>query len=114
MCIECFTDNIEKFESSMDFDLLDNALAMKLPHSMTMVKTNEIYRSVCFKIYKCNYCGENWCLSEPENAWRGFFCRERNVTDKIDAMIFGDNTKRGIGCIILIVLIIIIFMVFKH
>lgn len=86
MCEYCFNYNIEFFESYQDYDILvTNPNFVKLrkvsqiPDEWTKPKFQIFGISIGgskkrgYSLYECNKCKKKWMLSEPENAWRGYF-----------------------------------------
>lgn len=90
MCPECFISEYPKFETGQEFD----SFISEFNSRKSLIKVNHIGEETgkpVFKffgisffgdtlkpgydIFQCQVCGEKWKLSEPENAWRGFFLR---------------------------------------
>ncbi|WP_126340423.1 hypothetical protein [Kaistella jeonii] len=59
--------------------------------------------------FKCNTCNENYVLSIPDNAWRGYFLTEQNAIFYHKNLRMSDTDKRN-GCLIFILLLCSLFL----
>ncbi|MCA8830214.1 hypothetical protein [Hymenobacter pini] len=71
MCPDCFPTGISQFSSWWAYEAFEQQLLRKplklLPGEVTRNR------------YTCAVCGEVWVLSEPDNAWRGYFLPEQEA-----------------------------------
>lgn len=106
MCEKCFDKEIFRFENESVFiefekDLNQKAKFLKLTNSKHEYLNDFHYN------YTCENCNENWWLSIPENAWRGYFLTEKNAQKHIKDLKDSDKRKRN-GCLIILVIIFLI------
>lgn len=73
-----------------------------------MESKNEIEGGLIdFRMYfQCNTCKENFVMSIPENAWRGYFLTEQNAIQYHEKINISDKKKKN-GCLLILFLIII-------
>ncbi len=113
----CFDKEILSFENFHEFDEFDLILTKRLSKGIIKLVEdlpNERRNSPNYTIYECQKCATRWYLSEPENAWRGFFLKE--VTAKIRLRnIWLSEKKNNIGCWVILVITIlsILYLIVK-
>jgi hypothetical protein len=87
MCVKCFSHEIYAFESQSEFEMLINIITNNKELLLTGSNPGglgkpkfEIFGigfggtvDYGFDIYICKVCNTHWKLSEPDNAWRGYF-----------------------------------------
>ena len=79
MCEKCFDNEIFRFESQSDFHIFETKFDKKT-NFIELTNSKHNYLNVFVYTYTCKSCYENWWLSIPENAWRGFFLTETKAT----------------------------------
>ena len=116
MCPDCFIKEISKFNSFSDFKAFEAKFEQKLQIGKLLY--NEGLNDQDFSLfdskiyYTCVTCSEDWILSIPDNAWRGYFLRYQSAVDYHN-QLKDDNKQRSIGCISLIIGILIYYLI-KH
>jgi hypothetical protein len=101
MCNACSLKAIYSFPSVADFTALDADLTHKLStKQLTAVSTPALEQASA--AFVCPGCPDVWVLSEPDNAWRGFFLPQAEV---ISHMTKATTTKQ-LGCLVVVALVI--------
>jgi hypothetical protein len=110
MCDNCFNIEISNFDSETQFLEFEKELTIKLGNgkSIKAIEQGKSHRSVYFDTYKCNECETPWCLSTPDQAWRGFFLPYHKCISHIDSLKKSDRLKGIVGIAILLIIIIVI------
>ena len=102
MCKICFENEIYNFKTFSEFENFEKELTLKARHfTISNSKEKKLNDSIS---YQCNSCLETWYLSEPDNAWRGYFLRK----DSARAYSYNlkkSNSKKKYGCLILLIFI---------
>ena len=96
MCKRCFDTEYDGFDSEIDFVGFELELSKRLwkePAFHLLQEGGEQDYS-----YICDECGEIWCLSVPENAWRGYFLKQKNRID-YKARIKKEDKAMKHGCL---------------
>ena len=111
MCEYCFTEQFESFESSKDFQEFDFTLTKKLSKDVLVFRKNETlnYGGVGYYIYRCNFCNTDWYLSEPDNAWRGFFLPKNQAKKTLNSLQTKERRVRW-GCLLISIVMVVIFI----
>jgi hypothetical protein len=110
MCKACFEKEYFGFPSEKDFEEFDLLLTKKLNESgLKYIGNKGRYLKFGYFIYKCENCNTTWWLSQPENAWRGFFAQEKNAKLFLNKLQNGDNKKKK-GCFIILILSCLIIL----
>ncbi|OIQ23983.1 hypothetical protein [Lacinutrix sp. MedPE-SW] len=111
MCNFCFNIEYEKFATQIDFVEFDLLLNKKLEAKILVVLGLREHRKlVSDYIYKCTKCDVIWCLSSPDNAWRGYFLKERNA-NKLIKKLKDNQEKKDKGCLMVLCITIIIILI---
>jgi hypothetical protein len=71
MCENCFLRGYHRFESYWVFDAFDSELKQKLSRGQLLAQPQGRFT--------CLNCETVWVISEPDNAWRGYFLPEAEV-----------------------------------
>ncbi|MDO7850577.1 hypothetical protein [Hymenobacter convexus] len=58
------------------------------------------------QLYRCPACGEIWALSQPDNAWRGYFLPQQKAETYRRKLHRQDFAKGLIGGVCLLALIV--------
>lgn len=98
MCLSCFDKEWPKFISNLEFE----SFSMELKRKMNLncigrfvgkEKVPEFrflgfidfgvkeIAEIGFEVYQCKVCSQNWKLSLPDYAWRGFFVKIDTVPE---------------------------------
>lgn len=111
MCEDCFKKEILKFDSQEDFDVFQRSIDIKINEKKLRTIRDENHKNWDFKlIYQCVFCNEEWILSIPDNAWRGYFLTKNNAI-KRDKELESERKKGSIGCFIILSLILLIIII---
>ena len=107
MCGNCSEKEYTSFSNYWDFEEFDLRLNQRLqvPGGLHCVEQIEIDRFRFTTRYKCGTCGTTWQLSEPDNAWRGFFLTEPNARAYLNNIGRNDRV-RSFGCLTIIVILL--------
>lgn len=112
MCDKCFEIEYNKFETEVDFTAFERELDMKLWDSKTFHLIDS-QKNGWESTYLCDNCGEIWCLSVPENAWRGYFLLQKNVSNYQDRIQAEDDSfKRGCYGFVVVLFIIVVILIY--
>ena len=110
MCEECFQAEISRFESQAEFEEFEYKLQKKYDRGKIEVinihDKNELSIFDSRLYYRCTSCNENWIISIPDNAWRGYFLTSFNAL-KYHEQLRKDERRRSIGCWIFIAVVLI-------
>lgn len=99
----------KKFNSYKDFEIFEEKLkALISVHKLIEIGISN-YKNYHFYQYKVPEKNEIFCLSIPENAWRGFFLYQEDMRNHVDYLIQTDK-KKAKGCIFFLVIIFIIIL----
>ena len=111
MCEDCFDKEISKFNSQEDFDNFQRLIDIKINEEKLRAIRDENQQNWDFKlIYQCISCKEEWILSIPDNAWRGYFLTKKNAI-KRDIELESERKKGSTGCFIILSLILLIIII---
>ena len=108
MCENCFDNEIYKFESESEFLEFEKKFNLKEKFFKIANSKHEFLNDYHY-IYICENCYENWWLSIPDNAWRGYFLTKNNAESHIKEIKSSEKAKRN-GCFLLLVFIIFIII----
>ena len=87
MCADCFDSEISKFNSEMDFNDFQKILDQKVNKNQLKTIRDNNAKDVDFKTtYNCSSCNQEWILSFPENAWRGYFLKKNNALKRLEEL----------------------------
>lgn len=112
MCDFCFNNEYEKFSTYKDFDKFELLLNEKLKEkTLITFDTRNNSKSASDYLYKCIKCDVLWCLSIPDNAWRGYLLK-RSHANKFLKKIKNKQEKEKKGCLIILFVIIITILIF--
>lgn len=109
MCDSCFTVEFEKFNTYWEFDLFHEQLQEKIEVGiMTEVKffKNQSLSYEPEYVYLCTSCNQNWALSVPDNAWRGYFLTFDKAVNYSDQLRASEKGRR-VGCNILLAILVV-------
>ncbi len=113
MCKYCFNEEIERFESQIDFVKFELILQKRYSENIikSVDKINDDHSDffINYPTYTCCYCGENWVLSVPDNAWRGYFLTLSNAIDLNEFNKIQDKKRRN-GCIVVLALLFVVLL----
>jgi hypothetical protein len=110
MCKFCFETEIHNFNSLSEFENFERELFSKKIRILESSKKKNTFLDFDVS-YQCNNCLEIWHLSEPENAWRGYFLKE-NSAKKIIAKIKKSDLKKKCGFFFLLVIMLFLLLSF--
>ena len=110
MCEKCFQQGRSKFESYSEFDDFEKIIDSKIREGIFTINTENHIDNFHNSIYRCTYCNQNWCLSDPDNSWRGYFLRQKDAID-FENKIEREGKIRARGCIIFLVLLILAIII---
>lgn len=107
MCGSCFQKEYSSFPSYWIFDEFDLRLTQKLQaaEGLRYAEQIQIDRFHSVSAYKCGACGTTWQLSEPDNAWRGFFLTEPHARAYLKNIGHNDRA-RSFGCLAIAVILL--------
>ncbi|MBD1365271.1 hypothetical protein IDJ77_15755 [Mucilaginibacter sp. ZT4R22] len=105
MCDNCFTTEIYQFNTYLDFEEFEHLLHPKISHNHIIASPILPLRH-SHEAYKCSICHEQWVLSVPENAWRGYFLPLEKAA-MFEADIEKQDKESSRSCIIILVIIIL-------
>ncbi|MEQ9414940.1 MAG: hypothetical protein RIF39_13975 [Cyclobacteriaceae bacterium] len=113
MCEDCFEDGYYRFETQKDFeqfeDELQNKCNSKKIEVVDMHKENSLSVFDSRLYYKCKSCDENWVMSIPDNAWRGYFLPEDKAIEYHEQLKKSDK-KKALGCWVTLAIILAIII----
>ena len=95
MCEKCFDEEILRFESESEFIAFEKSLDQKA-NFVKLINTKHKNLTEFNTKYSCENCNQNWWLSIPDNAWRGYFLTEQSAKKHIKDLKDSDNRKRKI------------------
>ena len=114
MCEDCFENGFYKFESQNDFEKFESLLDKKCNNLKIEIidryEENELSIFDSRLYYKCTNCNENWVMSIPDNAWRGYFLPVATAIKHHEELRRSDK-KKAIGCWAVLVVILIILAI---
>lgn len=113
MCEHCFNEQIESFQSSKEWEKFDLILSQKLGRGdLTYVKQVTLnYGGMGYAVYHCSHCSQNWCLSDPDHAWRGFFLIEEKAHNFLRSLNKRDRyMKWGVWALILTAILLTLML----
>jgi hypothetical protein len=106
MCPSCFSSGFAGFPSYWEFEAFEAELQQKLEHQQLLPLPHTPIQQLTImapeQIYQCLNCGENWALSSPDNAWRGYFLPLAVARAHIRKSAVKDRIKRVSGAAIAI------------
>lgn len=108
MCEKCFDKEIFKFERESDFIAFEKSLDQKAKF-LLLINLKHEYLNDFHYTYTCENCNQNWWLSIPDNAWRGYFLTEKNAQIHIKDLRYSDKKKKN-GCLIILLIILFILI----
>lgn len=94
----------KKFNTYQDFELFENNLAKLLNRDELKDIGESNYKQYHFYRYETSDKKEVYCLSVPENAWRGFFLPYNLAKLHVDNIIKRNKVKSR-GCIFFLLII---------
>lgn len=114
MCSKCYSHGCNSFDSEDLFTEFDKEFTLKLANERIIIphKIGDTYEGVYFDTYLCKECNTVWCLSTPDNAWRGFFLPYNDCLKYIDSFKKSDRLKGIIGIALLSAIIIAVVYYF--
>jgi hypothetical protein len=92
MCEKCYTREIRSFPTYEDFDEFYSDFTRKISGLKSVSSDAPIADA-----YECRNCQTIWCLSFPDNSWRGFFLKESSVKSHLDHLAKEAKEKREEG-----------------
>ncbi len=94
--MSCEHKEISRFLSSEEFEIFE----ANLDQSLFQIEQEGLWSLDVPNLvkYKCCKCGEVWYLSEPDNAWRGFFLKEANYLNRLH-VLRKDKKNKKLGCL---------------
>jgi hypothetical protein len=102
MCNACSLKAIYSFPSAADFAAFDADLTHKLfIKQLTAVSTPALEQASA--AFVCLGCPAVWVLSEPNNAWRGFFLPQAEAIRHLRRMNKATITQQ-LGCLVIVAL----------
>lgn len=115
MCKDCFEELIYKFNSQENFEKIEAIIQEKFNQKTLLIIDASTDSSLLVDIvYQCCTCNEIWYFSAPDNAWRGYFLPEESAKGHMQILKSSDKkTGRGYLLMLLIVLSIILYNIFK-
>lgn len=114
MCGNCFKEEYSSFPSYWVFEEFDLRLNQKLQvvKGLRYIEQAQIDRFHAVSTYKCENCGTIWQLSEPDNAWRGFFLTEPNAKAYLTKI--GRNERaRSYGCLVIVLILLTLTLIWR-
>ena len=111
MCKKCFENNIYRFENQSQFNEFEENFNLK-DKFITIVNSTHTYLNDSHYVYNCENCKTVWWLSIPENAWRGYFLKEKEAKNHIEKMRKSDEKKKY-GCFFIIFITILFIILFS-
>jgi hypothetical protein len=106
MCENCFLQGILRFDSQKDFEDAETLIDKKINDKQLVLIRDENHENWDFKlIYQCTSCKEEWILSIPDNAYRGYLLIKSEAIKK-GIRDQSEKKNNSIGCVIILVLII--------
>jgi hypothetical protein len=104
----CFLEPVYSFFSAASFEAFDRDLTHKLTtKQLTAVSVPNLKQASA--AFLCKDCQEVWILSEPDNAWRGFFLPQMEAIRHLAALEKATTTKQ-FGCLAVVALGILLFV----
>jgi hypothetical protein len=111
MCEDCFEKEYYGFPSQTEFEKFEEVLDLKCRSKKVLIlesKNEQKGELIDFRMYyKCSSCNENYVMSIPDNAWRGYFLTEQNAIEYHNKLKTSDKNKKY-GCLVILILIIAI------
>ena len=98
MAFNCSLKPIYSFPSAASFEAFDRVLTHKLAtKQLTAVPAPDVEQASA--AFLCADCQEVWVLSEPDNAWRGFFLPQSEAIRHVATLKKAPTTKQ-LGCLV--------------
>lgn len=104
-----------KFISYKEFEIFEEKLNKLIADKKLIEIGDDTFGNYHFYIYQSYYDKEIYCLSIPDNSWRGFFLNYEKAKRHITNIKKFDKQK-SLGCIyslILLICIVLIGIIFK-
>lgn len=99
----------KKFDTYKDFELFENNLKSLLVNNELKDIGDSNYKQYHFYRYETSDKKEVYCLSVPENSWRGFFLPYNVAKHHIDNIIESSRSN-STGYIFFLVIIFVIVL----
>lgn len=117
-CAHCAPFATKKFSSQEDFVAFEKELEAKCVDGtfIQVVNADDTEEMSLQVQYQCTHCGNDWTLSIPENAYRGYFSPNTEIEhEQTNTNFFQANMrKRGKGncgcCLGMIFLLILLLL----
>jgi hypothetical protein len=106
----------EKFISQKEFEIFEKKLNQLIADQKLIKIGDDTFMNFDFYIYQyCNGDNKIYCLSIPDNSWRGFFLNYEQTKRHITNIKKLDKQK-SIGCLFLLALILTtcVGIIFKY
>ena len=104
MCPSCFEKDIDKFKTQLDFEEFETIIDSKVNDELIKILEDKKFWT---NNYVCNTCNEHWILSVPDNAWRGYFLPKEKAISYESRI---DKSRSGLGCLIVMAVIVVIIV----
>lgn len=112
-----FTDlETIKFISQKEFELFEEKLDKLITDKKLIKVGDDTFRNCHFYLYQSFDDNKMYCLSVPDNSWRGFFLNYEKAKRHIKNLKKLDKQKHGgfLFFLFLIIIIILTGIIFKN
>lgn len=106
--MNCKHKPYQSFVSQEEFDSFLIELSLEENYDLIPFINKELFLIPNVVKLKCKICDETWFLSEPDNAWRGFFLDEEAFYCKVSNLKSDSKKKMRVRLLILLIILIII------
>jgi hypothetical protein len=108
MALTCSLKPVYRFSSAASFEAFDTDLTYKLTTKQLKPASAPALNQVS-AAFICTDCQEIWVLSEPDNAWRGFFLPQAKAIHYLATMEKA-TTNKQFGCLLVVAFIILLLI----
>ncbi|WP_420570998.1 hypothetical protein [Kordia sp.] len=123
MCEHCTPFATKTFSSQEDFNVFEKALDAKCEDGtfIQIVSSDDTEEMSLQSRYQCTYCNNDWVLSVPEHAYRGYFLEtvdteqeqeQTHDTNRFYHADFSKKSKGNCGCYLGMLFLFVILIVY--
>jgi hypothetical protein len=108
----CNISTHTRFHSSSQYLAFENELDQLIYNSNITQVIESDYKGVSYLGYQCIHCRTIWWLSQPDQAWRGFFLIQHDAQKHIDSIKHNDKKTlyTGIAIIVFVALCVVLLL----
>jgi hypothetical protein len=110
MCAICSLKAVYRFPSAASFEAFD----VDLTHRLTTQQLTAVPLPAALAgtqasaAFICAGYQEVWILSDPDNAWRGFFLPQTAAIRQIHSSTNTVTTTRRLGCLVVVAVLVLL------